>query len=239
VFVAPLIAAPLIAVNLCFSTESIGLVWDSISAKNQSTINEVSRLNVDLNNALKQLDGLTASSEADSKHLIEELEDTRAQLKNLPPYKPTTEVQIIAAQKVVDDAKHAQDSECSQLIGFACRKLQANLDTKQNILNQLRADRATEVNGDKLTARIEKLNAQIAAIGPTLQERTKDLNAKIESLNAQLKEIGTPPKVANPMAHRLADATGLTESQVDEKLPTFISVVAEVFAFLGPFLLAG
>jgi hypothetical protein len=42
--VAPAIAIFLIAVNLCFSTESLGMVWDSMAASNQSTIDLHDRL---------------------------------------------------------------------------------------------------------------------------------------------------------------------------------------------------
>jgi septal ring factor EnvC (AmiA/AmiB activator) len=121
----------------------------------------------------------------------------------------------------------------------ACRRYFDRLDKLSATVNQLRSDRATEVDADNFQAQIRELNTQIAAIEPKLQARSKELNDRIADRNDQLTKLGTPPKFANANAHRTAGILRVSDEFVDQNLPIFISTVTEFVAFLAPYLLMG
>jgi hypothetical protein len=239
--VAPIIASLFIAVNLVFSNESIGLVWDGAAATAQGKIDTHDRLQSELDTAKGQLAQAQATAAADRTRLQNDLTTTTAQLKALPPYHPTTDAQIASAQNSYDAMKRVQDPDCLPVIGnsTACRKFLNQLNALGTTLNTLRGDQATEESAKDYQAHIADLNTKIAAIEPALQKRSDELNARITGLTDQLTKNGTPPKIADENAHRIAGDLGWTDEQVQQKLPLFISVVAEFAAFIGPYLIAG
>jgi hypothetical protein len=241
IVVAPVIASPLIATNLTFSTESVGMIWDAMAARNQSTIDAHKRLQGALNTAQEQLAQAQATAEADRTRLTNDLTFTTAQLNNLLPYHPTTDAQIASAQNSYDAMKRVQDPDCVVIIGnsTACRKFLNQLNTLSTTLNTLRSDRATELKADGFRAHINELNTQIDAIEPTLKRTQDEFTTKIAGLNAELTKIGPVPKFADTNAHRLAGDLGTTDDQIEQKLPLFISLVIELVAFVGPYILAG
>lgn len=144
-----------------------------------------------------------------------QLDEAREQRAKLPDYHPTSDAEVASAQRSVDTATADKERECTK-VGDVCRQRIAELVKAEDRLSQLQADKAA---GDEAMT----------------------IGLKITKLEAQLRDAGPAPLAIDPGATRLAAMTfGLvTPNLVSEWLPTLMSLVAEILALLGPFVLSG
>jgi hypothetical protein len=144
-----------------------------------------------------------------------QLDENRASRTSLPAFVPTSDDEVAAAQRAVDGAVVSREQECGK-VGDNCRKRVSEVVDAQAKLSTVQGNKA-------------------------IADRAFALDLKVGELERQVREAGPAPLASDPGASRLSALTfGMMSSdQVSVWLPTLMSLVAEVIALLGPFVLVG
>ena len=128
----------------------------------------------------------------------------------VPQHAFTSPASVSAAEGAVKSAQAARDAEC-KYVGTVCRERETQLAAAQRELARIAGER-------ELTERADRIDADIRAAE---KERAK---------------LGPLPAHADPTAAKIAAifGNGLTETSVHENWPTWLAIVVELLALLGP-----
>lgn len=151
------------------------------------------------------------------KSLQDQLEELRADRRQLGAFKPTTQAQLEAATEAVRLAEDARKQECDK-VGDFCRARVAQLQSR---LSE-RADVA-------------------AALATSL--RVLELDRRIGELRSSLAAAGTAPSTTNPQAERIKSVIrwaypDVATDSVATGIIHFLAIMSELFALLAPRVLA-
>lgn len=151
------------------------------------------------------------------KSLQDQLEELRADRRQLGAFKPTTKEALVAADEAVRLAEEARRQECDK-VGDYCRARVAQLSSRLS-------ERAEIAGALSLTA------------------RSREIDVRIESVRAALHSAGAVPLSTNPQAERIRGLVAVVWPRIaTEAVATgiihFLAIVSEVFALLGPRVLA-
>jgi hypothetical protein len=136
----------------------------------------------------------------------------RADRAALGTVTPVTPNEVLAAAMAVQAAQTAREAECGK-VGDNCRKREDNLRDAQ-------AERA----------RVESAKA--------ISDKATALDASVSDLEGKLRTLGPAPLAQDPIAARLSLLTfGLmTAEQTADAVPNLLSLIAELVALLGPWI---
>ena len=126
----------------------------------------------------------------------------------VPQHAFTSPAGLSAAESAVRSAEAARDAEC-RYIGTKCRERQNDVTTAQAALAK-------------------------AAENRELTERADKLDADIRAAEKELADLGPLPAHADAAAAKVAAVFGLSEIWVHENWPTWLAIVVELLALLGP-----
>ena len=168
----------------------------------------------------KVADHATAEATAQISRLTslkDQLEELRADRRQLGTFKPTTPEALRAADEAVKLAEVARAQECDK-VGDYCRARVAQLASRLS-------ERAELVNSLSLTS------------------RAQELDTKVSVYRARIAEAGAVPLSTNPQAERIKSVVrwvypSVATDQVASGIIHFLAIMSELFAFLGPRVLA-
>lgn len=151
------------------------------------------------------------------KSLQDQLEELRADRRQLGAFRPTTQAQLEAATEAVRLAEAARAQECDK-VGDFCRARVAQLQSR-------------------LSERAELQNFW------ALTERANVLDRRILETRASISAAGSIPASTNPQAERIKSVVQLIwPSAATEAVATgiihFLAIMSELFALLAPRVLA-
>ena len=168
----------------------------------------------------KVADHATAEATAQISRLAslkDQLEELRADRRQLGAFKPTTPEALRAADEAVKLAEAARQQECDK-VGDFCRARVAQL-------------------ASRLSERAELAGAL------SLSLRSRELDERISTIRGKLSGAGAVPLSTNPQAERIKSLVrwvypSVATDQVASGIIHFLAIMSELFAFLGPRVLA-
>ena len=140
------------------------------------------------------------------KSRIADLRKSRAEV---PFHTFTGAAAVTAAESAVKSAQTARDAECRYYVSKGCREKEDALSDAQKELGRATGQR-------ELTDRADKLDGQIAAA------------------EKEFADLGPIPTHGDATAAKVAAIFGLSEIWVHENWATWLAVVVELLASLGP-----
>jgi hypothetical protein len=134
----------------------------------------------------------------------------RKSRNEVPQHAFTSPAGLSAAQSAVTSAQAARDAEC-KYVGTVCRERETQLAAAQRELARIAGERE-------------------------LTERADRIDADIRAAEKERADLGLLPAHADPTAAKIAAifGNGLTETSVHENWPTWLAIVVELLALLGP-----
>jgi hypothetical protein len=168
----------------------------------------------------KVADHATAEATAQISRLAslkDQLEELRAARRELGAFRPTTHEALRAADEAVKLAEVARSQECDK-VGDHCRARVAQLSSR-------------------LSERAE-LAASLA-----LSSRAREIDDRSNAVRKELVAAGAVPLHTNPQAERIKSVVrwvypSVATDQVASGIIHFLAIMSELFAFLGPRVLA-
>jgi hypothetical protein len=168
----------------------------------------------------KVADHATAEATAQISRLASlqtQLEELRADRRQLGAFRPATADQLRAADEAVRLAEVARAQECDK-VGDFCRARVAQLSSR---LSE-RAELATSL---------------------AFSSRAREIDDRSNAIRKELAAVGAVPLSVNPQAERIKSVVrwaypSVATDQVASGIIHFLAIMSELFAFLGPRVLA-